>query len=129
MSTLTQPPRSHTPALLCLRRQNVRGWDGGARFPYLPFPTSFVRRQELAPNRERGASLKASRGCRGFVGPVPHPLLISRAYSVVPTTIPKPGPRGPESERSGPLDLLDLYAEHSPSMTSGANSADSARST
>src|SRR4249920_56795 len=55
MSALTQPPRSHTPALLCLRRQNVRGWDGGARFPYLPFPTAIVRRQELAPNRERGA--------------------------------------------------------------------------
>src|SRR4249920_2767892 len=56
MSALTQPPRSHTPALLCLRRQNVRGWDGGARFPYLPFPTTIVRRQELAPNRERGAN-------------------------------------------------------------------------
>src|SRR3954447_16915179 len=55
MSALTQPPRSHTPALVRLGRQNMRGWDDRARFPYLPFLTAFVRRQELAPNRERGA--------------------------------------------------------------------------
>src|SRR4051812_16733557 len=55
MSALTRPPRSHAPGLWRLGRQNVRGWDGGGRFPYLPFLTTFVRRQELAPNRERGA--------------------------------------------------------------------------
>ena len=136
MSALTQPPRWHTPALLCRGRQNVRGWDGGARFPYLPFLTAFVRRQELAPNRERGA-LKASRGCRGFVGPVPQPLLISRAYSVVPTDYTKqrsersrvPEVRRPVWPALGLGPLGPLHAEHSPSMTTGANSADSARST
>src|SRR5260221_12101037 len=67
----------------------MRGRDCRASLPHLPFLTAIVRRQELAPNRERGAH-KASRGCRGFVGPVPQPLLISRAYSVVPGTIANP---------------------------------------
>src|SRR5881296_2063612 len=48
------------------------------------------RWQELAPNREPGCR---SRGCRGVLGPVPQPLWIRRAYSVVSGTIAK-GPRG-----------------------------------
>src|SRR5882757_225922 len=33
----------------------MRGWDCRASLPHLPFLTTIVRRQELAPNRERGA--------------------------------------------------------------------------
>src|SRR3954447_25187492 len=95
MSALTRPPRSHTPALWRLGRQNVRGWDGGARFPYLPFLTTFVRRQELAPNRERGAYESLAwlpwlhRAC-------PSATLDKQSVFSCSETIPKPGPRGPE---------------------------------
>ena len=81
--------------------------------------------------------MKASRGCRGFVGPVPQPLLIRRAYSVVCGGLYQK-PQIGRNTRSfscalstsmlwlSYADADAIYAEHSPSMTTGANSATSA---
>src|ERR1700704_4351364 len=131
MSALTRPPRDRclgdTPALLCLVQQNMRGWDCRASLPHLPFLTTIVRRQELAPNRERGAYESLAwlpwlrRAC-------PSATLDKQSVFSCRATIANPRRRA-QACVSMYTDLVISYAEHSPSMTSGANSADSAKST
>src|SRR4026208_2159479 len=93
MSALTRPPQDHglgdTPALLCLCRQNMRGWDCRASLPHLPFLTTIVRRQELAPNRERGAY--EGLGCfPGLRGACPSATLDKQSVFSCPGTIANP---------------------------------------
>ena len=76
-----------------------------------------------------------SRGCRGFVGPVPQPLWIKESVFSCPAGLYQTA-----STCRATLNLAinypitqipdypmsRAYAEHSPSMTTGANSPDSA---
>src|SRR4051794_37689486 len=98
--------------------------------PTVPKPSKATRQQELTkclphlPPRDAGRELapeprrRPSRGCRGVSGPVPQPLLMKRVLQLDYSN----RVRGMQIDVYRYVD----YAEHSPSITSGANSVASA---